>query len=47
MVAAGTPLPVVASVLGHADPSSSDAYIEADVATMRSLCLPLPEGAAS
>ena len=47
MVAAGTPLPVVSSVLGHADPSSSDAYIEADAGTMRSLCLPLPEGVAS
>lgn len=45
MVAAGTPLPVVSATLGHADPASSDAYIEADASSMRSLCLPLPEGA--
>lgn len=42
MVRAGTDLPVVSAVLGHADPDSSGSYIESDDARMLSCVLPLP-----
>ena len=45
MLRAGAALPVISAVLGHADPDSTNAYMEADEASMRSCVLPLPKGA--
>lgn len=44
MVDAGTPLPTVSAILGHADPDSADVYISTDEKRMRLCVLPLPEG---
>lgn len=45
MLRSGAALPVISAVLGHADPDSTNAYMEADEERMRSCVLPLPEGA--
>ena len=45
MLRSATTLPVISAVLGHADPDSSNVYMEADEERMRSCVLPLPEGA--
>ena len=45
MLRAGTQLPVVSAVLGHASPDSTDVYLEADEDSMRACVLPLPKGA--
>lgn len=42
MLRAGTGLPTISAVLGHADPASSDAYIETDRERMAACVLPLP-----
>ena len=44
MLRAGAPLPVIASVLGHADPDSTSIYMEADESSMAACVLPLPRG---
>lgn len=46
MLKAGTPLPVISSVLGHADPDSTNVYMEADERSMAACVLPLPRGCA-
>ena len=45
MLRSGAALPVISAVLGHADPDSTNVYMEADEERMRSCVLPLPEGA--
>jgi integrase len=45
MLAAQVGAPVIAAVLGHADPASADAYLETDQERMRGCVLPLPTGA--
>jgi site-specific recombinase XerD len=45
MLAARVGLPVIAAVLGHADPASADSYLETDQERMRGCVLPLPTGA--
>jgi integrase len=45
MLRSGTQLTVIAALLGHADPDSSEAYMEADTEHMRACVLPLPKGA--
>lgn len=45
MLRSGAALPVISAVLGHAEPDSTNAYMEADDESMRSCVLPLPEGA--
>lgn len=47
MLRAGTASPVISAVLGHADPKSTDVYMERDGAPMRACVLPLPEGVRS
>ena len=46
MLRAGAGLPVIASVLGHADPDSTGVYMEADADSMAACVLPLPRGCA-
>ena len=46
MLRAGAGLPVIASVLGHADPDSTSVYMEADADSMAACVLPLPRGCA-
>lgn len=46
MLKAGAPLPVISSVLGHADPDSTNVYMEADERSMAACVLPLPRGCA-
>jgi integrase len=43
MFQADVPSPTISAVLGHADPSSADAYIATDAEGMRSCVLPLPK----
>jgi site-specific recombinase XerD len=45
MLTAQVGVPVIAAVLGHADPASADAYLETDLERMRGCVLPLPSGA--
>jgi len=45
MFQAAVPSPTISAVLGHADPSSADAYIATDFEGMRSCVLPLPKAA--
>jgi len=37
-------LPVISAVLGHADPDTTNGYMEADAERMRACVLPLPKG---
>lgn len=46
MLRAGVALPVISSVLGHADPDSTNVYMEADEGSMAACVLPLPRGCA-
>ena len=46
MLRFGTPLPTIASVLGHADPDSTNVYMEADAESMAACVLALPRGCA-
>jgi integrase len=43
MLRVGVKLPVIASVLGHASPDSTNVYLEADEINMRACVLPLPK----
>jgi len=43
MLIAGTPLPTISAVLGHARPESVDRYIETDTDQLRVCVLPLPK----
>ncbi|MGP5220520.1 tyrosine-type recombinase/integrase [Arthrobacter rhombi] len=42
LLRAGTPLPTISAVLGHADPDSTNAYLATDTEHMRACVLPLP-----
>ncbi|WP_207345856.1 site-specific integrase [Arthrobacter sp. E3] len=42
LLRAGTPLPTIAAVLGHAGPESTNAYLATDTEHMRACVLPLP-----
>ena len=42
MLRSGSPLPLISAALGHADPASTDVYLETDDATMASCVLALP-----
>jgi integrase len=43
MLSAGVPVATIASALGHADKTSTDAYLTTDEERMRECALPLPE----
>ena len=46
MLRSGTvPLATISAVMGHADPATTEAYLESDEARMLGCVLPLPEGA--
>ena len=45
LLRAGTALPTISAVLGHAHPDSTNVYLSADTELLRSCILPLPEGA--
>jgi integrase len=45
MLAARVGVPMIAAVLGHADPASADAYLHTDLERLRGCVLPLPAGA--
>lgn len=45
LLRAGTALPTISAVLGHAHPDSTNVYLSADTGRLRSCVLPLPEGA--
>ncbi|WP_426987588.1 tyrosine-type recombinase/integrase [Pseudarthrobacter sp. Y6] len=45
LLRAGTALPTISAVLGHAHPDSTNVYLNADTERLRSCILPLPEGA--
>ena len=45
LLRAGTALPTISAVLGHAHPDSTNVYLSADTERLRSCILPLPEGA--
>lgn len=42
LLRAGTPLPTISAVLGHADPDSTNAYLATDTEHLRACVLPLP-----
>ncbi len=42
LLRAGTPLPTISAVLGHANPDSTNAYLATDAEHMRACVLPLP-----
>lgn len=42
LLRAGTPLPTISALLGHADPDSTNAYLATDTEHMRACVLPLP-----
>ncbi len=42
LLRAGTPLPTISAVLGHANPDSTNVYLGADTEHMRACVLPLP-----
>lgn len=42
LLRAGTPLPTISAVLGHADPDSTNVYLATDTERMRACVLPLP-----
>ncbi len=42
LLRAGTPLPTISALLGHADPDSTNAYLATDAEHMRACVLPLP-----
>lgn len=44
MLRAGSQLPTIAAVLGHADPESTDIYITTDGENLRACVLPIPKG---
>ena len=45
LLQAGTALPTISAILGHAHVDSTNVYLSADTARLRSCVLPLPEGA--
>lgn len=45
MLRSGAAPPVISAVLGHADPDTTNGYMEADAGRMRACVLPLPKGA--
>lgn len=47
MLRAGTASPIISALLGHADPKSTDIYMELDSESMRACVLPLPQGVRS
>lgn len=47
LLRAGTPLPVISAVLGHAQPESTSVYLTVDDERLRSCVLPVPAGALS
>jgi integrase len=47
MLRFGSPLPTISAVLGHADPDTTNIYLETDTERMRMCVLPLPEGVTS
>lgn len=44
LLRAGTPLPTISTLLGHADQDSTNVYLGTDVEQMRACVLPLPQG---
>ncbi|WP_211883140.1 tyrosine-type recombinase/integrase [Pseudarthrobacter albicanus] len=46
LLRAGTALPTISAILGHAHSDSTNVYLSADTERLRSCVLPLPEGAA-
>ena len=45
MLRSGAAPPVISAVLGHADPDTTNGYMEVDAGRMRACVLPLPKGA--
>ncbi|MEC5180901.1 tyrosine-type recombinase/integrase [Arthrobacter sp. CG_A4] len=45
LLRAGTPLPTISAVLGHASPDSTTVYLSMDAEHLRACVLPLPQGA--
>ncbi|WP_427136007.1 tyrosine-type recombinase/integrase [Pseudarthrobacter sp. S9] len=45
LLRAGTPLPTISAVLGHASQDSTTVYLSMDAEHLRACVLPLPQGA--